>query len=444
MKHLTKRWQGLTWCACILGAATLAHANVAPTPAADDQAADETTATVDPPTVREMGELADEVLRAAEALSAEARAIAEPLEEGEQRVLQAVVMNVTGRAQWREDAESPWRNAEIDDVLSPGAMIRTGGRARLTLRVGKNATVQIDRNTRLTLPEIVQEGATLRTRAGIERGRADFKVDEIGLRNDFTVTSPSTTLAVRGTGFGLRYGGLDGTQVVAARTNEMASIELTYFLSRVTVLLSGAAISSDRQQNPVLAALFQTVGPPAAFTAAMEDAEMVDALADAFERNPIVDLRQVDVTLASVQDTLNLPVLTGPADSPPVDGFVPIDLPTFNGELFTLIVGFVCQQLGQTFESFESGLIQAELITTVPQEFGQAFDNIMAICDASETYTESDWIGIFDEIITFCQSIASNQEQVNLCVNIFGDALSEQFQSGAFEQYILDNLDLPQ
>ncbi len=438
-----KRSTGGIWIAWLLAGAVMLGAGVVPMDDRNDDEAD--AAPPAPVTVRDAGEVREEVLRAAEALGDEARALAEPLEEGESRRLQAVVMSVTGRAQWRPDAEAAWRNAEVDDVLDSGAMIRTGGRAGLILRVGKNATIQVDRNTRLTLPEIVQDGATLRTRAGIERGRADFKVDEIGLTNDFTVTTPSTTLAVRGTGFGMRYGGLDGTQVVAARTNEMASIELTYFLSRVTVLLSGAAISSDRQQNPVLAALFQTVGPPRAFTAALEDTEMAEDLAEAFERNPIVDQRQVDVALASVQDTFDLPIFT----PPPVDGgtdffdsFDPSNpfAPGGGEEIFTLLVGFICQQLTPIFESFETGLINAELVSGMPEQFGQTFSNIMAICDASETYSESDWIGIFDQVINFCQSITKSPEQSSLCINIFGEALVEQFESEAFEQFILDNL----
>ncbi|MHC4142667.1 MAG: FecR family protein, partial [Planctomycetota bacterium] len=108
-----------------------------------------------------------------------------------QQKLRALVIGVKGRAQWRQSEEESWRAAKVNDILRPGADIRTGLRSSVALRVGKNATVLVDRATRLSLPVILQDGQTLRTRAAVRRGRADFKVDSkvelIGLVNDFEV-----------------------------------------------------------------------------------------------------------------------------------------------------------------------------------------------------------------------------------------------------------------
>ncbi|NNM25891.1 MAG: hypothetical protein HKO59_07875 [Phycisphaerales bacterium] len=212
------------------------------------------------------------IRRAAEELGEAIRVARQPLPAGQRAALSAVIMKVTGdKAQWRQAKTGSWRAAKADDVLQPGATMRTGPRSTIALRVGQNTTALLDPRTRAVLPEIVQEGDTLRTILLVNRGRADVKIDQVGLTNDASIVTPSATLAVRGTGFAVRYGAFDGTEVMAARTNEMFAIELEYYLSRFVYALSGAAISSDRHPHPVLAALFRTVGPPPFVTLFLED-----------------------------------------------------------------------------------------------------------------------------------------------------------------------------
>jgi hypothetical protein len=63
----------------------------------------------------------------------------------------------------------------------------------------------------------MQDGDVLRTIVTIDRGRADIQVDRVGLMNDFSVLTPSGSLAVKGTGMGVKYDGFTGTSVVGAR-----------------------------------------------------------------------------------------------------------------------------------------------------------------------------------------------------------------------------------
>ncbi len=77
------------------------------------------------------------------ALKTVALEAAKELPEGETRVLRAVVMEVEGKVQWRSDAESAWTAAAKDHVLKPGAMVRTGLRSFMMLRVGINANILI-------------------------------------------------------------------------------------------------------------------------------------------------------------------------------------------------------------------------------------------------------------------------------------------------------------
>jgi len=191
----------------------------------------------------------------------------EPLPDGQQQILQALVIAVDGKTEWKKSgADAAWKAAAIDDLLDPGCEIRTGLRSTLTLRVGKNATLVIERSSRVELPVIVQDGSVLRTRAAVHRGKCDFRVEAIGVTSDFQVLTPSATLAVRGTGFSVSWGALDGLDIQGSDTNRIRALEVSYFgngpASPQTVFLSGGAETNSRRPDPVQAALFHTIFPP--------------------------------------------------------------------------------------------------------------------------------------------------------------------------------------
>jgi len=184
----------------------------------------------------------------------------EILAVGTTRILEAVIMEVRGRCQWRIDDKSSWKKATIDDRLKPGAMIRTGLKSHLALRCGPNATILVDSNSRVHVPNLAQNGQTLSTIVQVNRGRADFKVDQVGLTNDFSVVTPSGALSVRGTGMGVAYDGFEGTSVHGARYNSINAIEMRYYGSKKIWNVSGAGSSSNRAKNPTHKAVGKTVG----------------------------------------------------------------------------------------------------------------------------------------------------------------------------------------
>jgi hypothetical protein len=185
-----------------------------------------------------------------------------PLPAGQQQVLQAMVIAVDGKAEWKAAKATTFKAAAVNDLLDPGAEIRTGLRSTLSLRVGKNATLVVDRASRVELPMIVQDGAVLRTRAAVYRGKVDFKVESVGITSDFQVVTPSATLAVRGTGFRIEWGALNGLAVTGVDTNHVRAIELNYLATMQTLFITGGGKSTSQWPNPVLAALYDTVYPP--------------------------------------------------------------------------------------------------------------------------------------------------------------------------------------
>lgn len=236
----------------------------------------------------------------------EAAGATRALPEGEIKILKAVVMKAEGSSQWKKGRdEGSWKNSVVDDTLDPGALIRTGRESLLALRVGQNASILVDRNTRMELPQVVQTGSTLSTTVSLSRGRADFKIDEVGLTNDFSVVTPSATLAVRGTGYVVAYGGLEGTRTFLARRDLLHAVEIRYFTTRFRYLLEARSKSSDTYQDPAVFALFDTVGPPPLSGTLIADDATLSLLADSFLReaiapdpfirNPLFDLRRIDV-----------------------------------------------------------------------------------------------------------------------------------------------------
>lgn len=174
----------------------------------------------------------------------------------------ALFIDVKGKVKWRANAQAAWQDAKVDDRLPVGGEVRTGlGGSRTTLRVGLNATVLIDSGSVFLIPMSVKDGDQLRTLAGLKSGRADFKVENTGLGADFQVATPSSVLAVRGTGFAVNYGALKGAEISGSRTNAMRAIELRYAMGNMTYFLSGQARSSLAMQNPVKHALLTAIGP---------------------------------------------------------------------------------------------------------------------------------------------------------------------------------------
>jgi hypothetical protein len=352
------------------------------------------------------------VRAAAEELGEEARQRVEPLPEGETKMLRAVVMAKQGRAQWRGDEDADWKTAQVNDLLDPGAMIRTGRNSSLVLRAGQNATILVDANTRLVLPEMIQDGQTLRTAVQLTRGRADFKVDRVGLTNDFSVVTPSATLAVRGTGYAARYGGLSGTEVFASRMNEMFAIEVRFFLAQFTYYLSGGGQSSDTHMNPVVAELFQTFGPPRILSALIEDEGTPDLLADSFERNPVYREREIDLGVTGLSQTVDLPLF-----DEEIGYQFEYDFSDFDFEGISTagqVAEFICYYLNDIFTLYGRLLVQDGL---GDEGISEPWSEIDDLCYGGEQgYDEQDLINILSVIVAYCEGRHDEPEDVGLCV----------------------------
>jgi hypothetical protein len=196
-----------------------------------------------------------------------------PLPAGQTRVYEAVVIGVKGVAQARTKPDQPWKQVAVNDKFAPGVVVRTGRESHVALRVGPNATMLIEHQTRIAIPEIVQDGDKLKTRVSMAFGQTDVRVDRIGLTNDFEVATPTATLAVRGTVFRISWDAVSGAKMVGVQGNKLRAIEVSY-LEGVRAYLSRADRSSGEYKLPAIAAYYQTYLLP--LEGAVSDGELDD------------------------------------------------------------------------------------------------------------------------------------------------------------------------
>jgi len=179
------------------------------------------------------------------------------LPKGQTRVYEAIVMKVVGVAQARAGKKAKWAKLKINDVLKPGTTVRTGRKSLVALRVGPNATMVIDRQTRVSIPQIIQDGDKLKTKIGVQFGRVDVKATRLGLAIDFSVATPSATLAVRGTAFRIEWDAIRSYRARGIPGNRIRAIEIEY-LRGLKATLSKADSTSEQNPMPAFDAFWST------------------------------------------------------------------------------------------------------------------------------------------------------------------------------------------
>lgn len=113
--------------------------------------------------------------------------------------LQATITGVEGLVQVRSNENAPWVKAEVGMKLDEAAEFRTGPKSAVRFTIPPDQTITLDRLGTLKLLQAINDNGTLRTNIGMSYGRTRFDIEAAGREHDATITSPSSTLAVRGT-----------------------------------------------------------------------------------------------------------------------------------------------------------------------------------------------------------------------------------------------------
>jgi hypothetical protein len=114
---------------------------------------------------------------------------------------QAVVKEITGKVEIKAPGATAWLPAKPGQQLARGSFISTGFNSTAVLALGPSV-LSVKPLTRLQLEELIAREGTVATSLFLKVGKvnAEVKTTE-GLKQDFTVRSPVSTAAVRGTEF---------------------------------------------------------------------------------------------------------------------------------------------------------------------------------------------------------------------------------------------------
>lgn len=96
------------------------------------------------------------------------------------------------------------QRAQVGDLVGPGSVIRTGARSYVDVFLGSNGpTVQVMENTEVTLDELAADESgpdpVINTRLSLTSGKISGHVKKSSPNSTYTVTTPTSTAAIRGT-----------------------------------------------------------------------------------------------------------------------------------------------------------------------------------------------------------------------------------------------------
>ncbi|MFB3137818.1 MAG: hypothetical protein ACE10B_01180, partial [Phycisphaerales bacterium] len=205
-----------------------------------------------------------------------------------------------------------------------------------------------------------------------------------------------------GTGFAVKWGGLEGVEIEALASNVIHAIEVQYLLTRLRYYLSGQAVSRESRPDPVEAALGKTVSRP--ISGALSETELLAELQSE---------RAVDYSRIGFESTV---ALVSSFEPPPMDE--PDGMPP-EGFLLAMLV---CDNLHEFFIAYQNVLDSELGFNSVLQvfQFSQLVDEIQAFCAQLEQFDGNPFQHILNQVTAFCHTYSSSPE-VELCISLFHD-----------------------
>ena len=155
----------------------------------------------------------------------------------------AVIKSVTGKVEIQQ-GDSAWKSAAEGQKILPGTVISTGFNSNAVLDLG-TSEIFIKPLTRISLNELLEKGSVVKTDLNLKLGKvtADVKTTE-GLKNDFTLRTPVSTAAVRGTIFTAGVNSLSVQQGKIAYSNKMGQTRTVQAGSSSSVGSVGSSAAS--------------------------------------------------------------------------------------------------------------------------------------------------------------------------------------------------------
>ncbi len=115
------------------------------------------------------------------------------------KTLAATVRYVKGDVRVRASANSPWQQAVVGMVVPEGGEIQTGPKSQIDLSMPPAQLLSLDRMSTVKLVELNQNGNKIKSNIGMQYGRTQLNIEKAGMVHEAKISTPSTTLALRGT-----------------------------------------------------------------------------------------------------------------------------------------------------------------------------------------------------------------------------------------------------
>jgi hypothetical protein len=103
--------------------------------------------------------------------------------------------STTGKAQFRVE-DGDWQ--DVGANVPVGSETRTGLNSSITLNLNSDEEATQSSGTMRKVPSSEENSEEFIKPINTTTGESDFKVDKVGLSNDFKISKPSKTLGIRG------------------------------------------------------------------------------------------------------------------------------------------------------------------------------------------------------------------------------------------------------
>ena len=156
------------------------------------------------------------------------------------------IVEIKGTADFRTAPDQAWQALKNDSPLTVGCELRTGLRSSVKLKMGANSEVEVKSLTTVAIADLTvnEQDKTIRTRLGKKYGTMKASVHQVGdLSNDYQISTPSSVLAIRGSGG-------QHTEFGPTWNVEWYEGHLTHFFESHSFLLTPGDGTNQNNPNP--------------------------------------------------------------------------------------------------------------------------------------------------------------------------------------------------
>ena len=185
----------------------------------------------------------------------------DPAKQNVAASLQVTIVEITGNVQVRDKEDSPWQSAKVGMVVNEGAEFRTGPRSSVTCTIPPDQAFTLDRLGTVKVATAIQAGKKVKTEMVMKYGRTKYSIEAAGLEHESTISSPTGTMAVRGTRVSL-YDQVPYTPQAISYTGHAHYVDANRSIS-VGSKDGGLQSLMVNRDSPADSALFETFIDPA-------------------------------------------------------------------------------------------------------------------------------------------------------------------------------------